>query len=293
MYERILVPLDGSSAAEIVLPYTEELASKFGAAIILVIVSEHTVDERDHLYRTYLERITEQVKLQLEGWGARGRAKLKSEVLVGRPANEILRYADKNNVSIITMASRGHFGQGPWLLGNIAAKVLRATNLPVLLIRSSPENETLQRTRLIRRILVPLDGSVTGEAAIPQAETLARALGAELILFHAVEPLTGFIGSEAYAIYPEKEGQRSEAAVGYLDRVEKGLQEKGLRTSSAVDLGSASEKILEYAEANFIDLIAMSTHGRSGIGRWVFGSVTDKVLHAGDTPVLTVQATRT
>ncbi|UCF83700.1 MAG: universal stress protein [Desulfobacteraceae bacterium] len=292
MYERILVPLDGSSAAEIVLPYTEELASKFGAEIILVIVSEHAVDERDHLYRTYLERITEQVKLQLEGWGARGKAKLKSEVLVGRPASEILRYADKNNVSIITMASRGFSGQGPWLLGNIAAKVLRAINLPVLLIRSSPENATLQRTRLIRRILVPLDGSVTGEAAIPQAETLARALGAELILFHAVEPLTGFIGSEAYAMYPENEGQRSEAAAGYLDRVEKGLHKKGLRTSSAVDLGSASDKILEYAEANAIDLIAMSTHGRSGIGRWVFGCVTDKVLHAGDTPVLTVQAPR-
>jgi nucleotide-binding universal stress UspA family protein len=292
MYERLLVPLDGSSAAETILPYTEEIASKFGAEIILVSVSEHAVEERDHLYRTYLERTTEHVERQLEDWGAKEKVKLKYEVLIGKPAGEILRYADENDVSIITMASWGRSGQGPWLLGNIAAKVLRATSKPVLLTRRSPETATLHKRRLVERILVPLDGSVTGEAAIPQAETLAQALGAELVLFHVVEPFTGWIGSEAFAMYPEKEEERSEAAVAYLDRVEKELQEKGLSTSSWVDLGTASGKILEYAEANAIDLIAMSTHGRSGIGRWVFGSVTDKVLHAGDTPVLVVQATK-
>lgn len=290
MYGKLLVPLDGSGAAEMVLPYTEEIASKFGAEIILVSVSEQAVEEKDHLYRIYLERTVEHVERRLEDWGAKEKVTLKHEVLTGKPAGEILRYADQNTVSVITMASRGRSGQGPWRLGNIASKVLRATSKPVLLTRRPPETALLHRRRLIERILVPLDGSVTGEAAIPEAETLALALGAELVLFHAVEPFTGWIGSEAFAMYPEKEEERSEAAVVYLDRVEKELQEKGLSTSAGVDLGSASTKILEYAEANAIDLIAMSTHGRSGIGRWVFGSVTDKVLHAGDTPVLVVQA---
>jgi len=65
-----------------------------------------------------------------------------------------------------------------------------------------------------------------------------------------------------------------------------------LNTSSELRSGSAAEEIITYAEENNIDLIAMSTHGRSGIGRWVFGSVTDKVLHAGDVPVLTVRASK-
>lgn len=292
MYEKILVPLDGSSAAEVVLRYAEEIASKFGSEIILVSVSEHPVDERDHLYRTYLERTAEKVESRLDDWGGKGQVELKKEVLVGTPASEILRYADENNASIITMASHGRSEQGPWLLGNIAAKVLRATKKPVLLVRASPGNAAVQGRRLIKKVLVPLDGSVIGEAAIPHAETLARALGSALVLFHVVEPFTGWVGSEAFAMYPEKEEERSEAAIAYLDKVEKELQEKGLSTLSGVDLGAASGKILEYAEANAIDLIAMSTHGRSGIGRWVFGSVTDKVLHAGDTPVLVVQATK-
>jgi nucleotide-binding universal stress UspA family protein len=293
MYEKILVPLDGSSAAEIVLRYAEEIGSKFGAEIILVSVSEQAVDERDHLYRTYLERTAEQLECRLDDRGVKEQVKLKKEVLVGIPAGEILRYVDENHVSLITMASRGRSAQGPWFLGNIAAKVLRATKKPVLLVRPSPGNGAVHGRRLIKKILVPLDGSVIGEAAIPQAETLARALGSELVLFHVVEPFAGWIGSEAFAMYPEKEEERSEAAVAYLDRVEKELQKKGLNTSSGVDLGAASGKILEYAEGNAVDLIAMSTHGRSGIGRWVFGSVTDKVLHAGDTPVLVVQATKT
>jgi nucleotide-binding universal stress UspA family protein len=92
-------------------------------------------------------------------------------------------------------------------------------------------------------------------------------------------------------IKEEEEAKRG-SALAYLDSVGKAFREKGLSTSSIVALGSPADKIIDYADANAIDLIAMSTHGRSGIGRWVFGSVTDKVLHAGDKPVLAVRATK-
>ena len=170
MYERILVPLDGSSAAEIALPYAEEIAAKLGAEIILASVSELAAVETDHLYRSYLERIAEQVQRQIKDWGAKKEAKVKSEVLLGTPASEILRYADESNVSLITMASRGRSSPGPWLLGNIAAKVLRAIGKPVLLIRVPADKAALQQRSLVRRILVPLDGSKLGEEAIPYAE---------------------------------------------------------------------------------------------------------------------------
>jgi len=296
MYERVLVPLDGSNVAEIVLPYVEEIAAKLGAEIILVSVSESTAAETDHLYRLYLERIADQMQRELKDWGAKEEAKIRSEVLLGKPANEILRYAEESNVGLIAMASRGRSSRGPWLLGNIAAKVLQVTPKPMLLIRTPADNASLQQRSLVKRILVTLDGSKVGESAIPYAEVLAQVVGAELVLFQALEPVKPFTGEGDVSITPEmikKEEERREgSAIAYLDSVEKVLQERGLSTSSAIVLGSPAEQIIDYAEANAIDLIAMSTHGRSGIGRWVFGSVTDKVLHAGDMPLLTIRATK-
>ena len=295
-YERILVPLDGSSAAEIALPYAEEIAAKHGAEIILASVSQFAAVETDHLYRSYLERIAEQAQRELKDWGAKEEAKVKNEVLLGTPATEILRYADESNASLIAMASRGRSSRGPWLLGNIASKVIRASSKPVLLIRAPADNTALLQKRLVRRILVPLDGSKLGEVALPYAEALAKLLGAELILFRAFLTPTLGVAYEGISVSPNEFKEREEeiraSAMAYLDSLGKRFQEKGLRALSIVSLGSPPVQILEYAEANGIDLIAMSTHGRSGIGRWVLGSVTDKVLHAGDTPVLTVRATK-
>jgi nucleotide-binding universal stress UspA family protein len=296
MYEKILVPLDGSSAAEMALPYAEEIAAKQGAEIILASVSELGAVEADPLYRSYLERIVEQIERQLKDWGAKEGAKVKSEVLLGTPASEILRYADEKNVSLITMASRGRSSRGPWLLGNIAAKVLRATGKPVLLIRAPADKVTLQQKNLIKKILVPLDGSKMSEVAIPYAEALAQALGAEMVLFQAFVTPT-FVGtyegrSMSPAEFKKREEQVRASMMDYLDHLGRGFQEKGVRTLNVVREGSAADQILEYAEKNGIDLVAMSTHGRSGIGRWVFGSVTDKVLHSGDVAVLTVRATK-
>jgi nucleotide-binding universal stress UspA family protein len=161
-------------------------------------------------------------------------------------------------------------------LGNIAAKVIRATTQPVLLVRAPASNAALQEKRLITKILVPLDGSATGEAAVASAGTLADVLGAELILFQVWEPVATF-------------SAHTSRFVAYLDRVGKPMRKRGLKTSSVVVTGSTADQIIDYAEANAIDLIAMSTHGRTGFGRWVFGSFTDKVLHAGDTPVLVVR----
>lgn len=292
MQERILIPLDGSKAAEIVLPYAEEIAAKVGAEIVLASVSEFRAADVDQLYRSYLERIAEQAQSRLRDRGAKEKAKVQSKVLLGKPANEILRCADEDDVSLIAMASRGSSGGGPWLLGNIAAKVLQATIKPVLLIRAPASDAALKQERLVKRILTPLDGSKEGEATVPYTEMLARQLDAELVLFHVLEPVTArafYYESEAYVAQDEE--TRRASATSYLAGVATSLQTKGVDASIAVESGAPAERIIAYAGANAIDLIAMSTHGRSGIGRWVFGSVTDKVLHAGDTPVLTARAT--
>ena len=142
---------------------------------------------------------------------------------------------------------------------------------------------------------MPLDGSKTGEAAIPYTEALAKTYGAELIFFHVLEPAVEPVAAGptvAWAMSRGEMEQRKANAMAYLDSVREPLKARGLATSAAVVFGSAAGEIISFAEANAIDLIAMSTHGRSGVSRWVFGSVTDKILHAGDRPVLTVRATR-
>ncbi len=293
MYEKILITLDGSKASGIVLPYVEEIAAKSGAEIILVSVSEITAAEIDHLYRSYLEHIKTEVEQELKVWEAREKIKIQSEVLLGKPASKILHYAKEHNVSLIVMASRGRSNSGPWLLGNIASKVLQATDKPVLLIRTPASSAALQQKKLIKKILLPLDGSLIAEIVFPHAEELAKLLEAELILFRAVEPLSSMLRAEMVETwFPVIEEDRRAAALAYLEEVSKWFQEKGIRTSIEISSGTAADQIISYAEVNAVDLIVMATHGYSGISRWVFGSTTDKILHAGDTPVLVVRATK-
>ena len=286
MYKKILVPLDGSNAAEIVVPYAEELAAKLDAEIIAVSVYEPP-DDMSHLHRYYLERIVEQIKRQLKEYQPGTEAKIHSEVLQGKPAQQILHYADEMKVSLIAMASYGSSGRKPKFLGNISTKVLWSTNKPVLLVRTPAKEDKLKQKMLIKKILVPLDGSKTGETIIQCAEVLAKALDAELVLFQVLEPLRIVAGFETVAPYsiPQSEESIKIAARNYLNAVEKPLKEKGIKTSTVIVWGSAAERIIEYAEAN-TDLVTISSHGTSGVGRWVLGSVTEKVLHIGDKPVL-------
>ncbi|MFC2068530.1 universal stress protein [Chloroflexota bacterium] len=294
MYDKILVPLDGSKVAEMVLPYAQEVSVKLGADIILVGVSEPTLANTRHLYDSYLTSVIEQVQRKLKNLGVKEEVKVHSETLLGKPSDEILYYADKQNVSLIAMTSRGVSIPGPWPLGNIVTKVVRATNKPLLLVRAPVSKAALQENKLIKRILLPLDGSEVGESAILYTQELAQALGSEIILFQVLPVATTQLAEAA--IYPTRisikkfEEESKASALVYLDGVGKPLKESGIRTSNIVMIGSPANQIIDYAKDNAVDLIAMSTHGRTGIGRWVFGSVTDKVLHAGDTGVLVIRA---
>jgi len=293
MYEKILVPLDGSETAEMVIPYAEEMAARLGSEIILTSVSESVPFDAQQLYQIYLERVTGQVQHQLKDWKPAKEKPVQSKVLTGRPADEILRYADETNTGLIALTSRGSSGRGPWLLGNIVEKVLRATSKPLLLIRAPANERAIQQKRLVKKIMVPLDGSELGATALPYAELIGQALGAELVLLHILEPIRPPLSaSEVGVPSPEViiDENRTADYSAYLNGVAERLKQWGIKVSSALVRGSPADQIIDYAKTNSIDLIAMSTHGRTGIGRWVFGSVTDKVLHAGDTPVLVIRA---
>jgi len=149
---------------------------------------------------------------------------------------------------------------------------------------------------MYERILVPLDGSKVGEAALPHVEELVSKLSAEIkveITLLQVSSLTHYIvaaGASAPVQYTEKEIEEiKKYAIDYLNEAGEGLKSKGVTVKIRVEIGSAADKIIMIADEINVDLIAMSTHGRSGISRWAFGSVTDRVLRGGNKPVLIVR----
>jgi nucleotide-binding universal stress UspA family protein len=290
MFERILVPLDGSENAEIVFPYCADLAAKFASMVILVTVSESATVDIDHLYGTYLKHARKKMRQNLRALGALETVTLDSEVLFGDPARGILRISEDRDAGLILLASHGSSAEGPWFLGHIAAKVLRATKRPVMLIRQRAAKGILEQGSLLRRILVPLDGSQIGEAALCYAAAMASKTGAEMALIEVFEQVRGVGASGARYSIPEDESVKK-SLLSYLEHVAQPIRNEGLKISTSVLFGSAAGNIVDYAEKNAFDLIALSTHGRSGLGRWVFGNVTDKILHAGDVPVLVAHST--
>ena len=150
------------------------------------------------------------------------------------------------------------------------------------------------------KILIPLDGSKIGEAALPYVNAFLSELSPrvkiEFILIRVVSLLTHYVvaGEAATPIfYTEKEMEQiQQEARDYLNRVGEGVRSKKVSVKIRIGMGNAADEIIKAADEINVDLIAMSTHGRHGISRWAFGSVTDKVLRGGHKPMLTVRVSK-
>jgi nucleotide-binding universal stress UspA family protein len=150
---------------------------------------------------------------------------------------------------------------------------------------------------MYEKILIPLDGSKIGEAALPYIEELVSKLSprvkVELTLLQVVSLLTHYaVAGEVMTpiSYTEKEmAQIQQEARDYLNRVGEGVRSKKVSVKIRVGMGNAADEIIKAADEINVDLIAMSTHGRHGISRWAFGSITDRVLRGGHKPVLMVR----
>ncbi len=151
---------------------------------------------------------------------------------------------------------------------------------------------------MFSRVMVPLDGSKVGEAAIPVIEQLVDKLApgtkVEVIIIGVITLLRHWVvvgEASAPVSYTEEELKLiKERVADYLNRTGEPLKKKGVSVSTIVRSGNAADEIIKAAEESKVDLIAMSTHGRSGLRRMAFGSITDKVLHRSPVPVLMVRA---
>ena len=284
MYNRILVPLDGSELAEGALPYAEGIATRLHSEVILLTTCTPG-DCLERPLRAYLEKRAG----ELSSLGI----KASPLVVQGNAANEILDFAERNDINLIIISTHGRTGLSIWPLGSIANKILQKSHIPILLIRSS-ELETVLREKEVRRIIVPLDGSQFAEGVIPYVEGLAKGMDSEVILITVNEPLqvpdivrhtAGFDGEK----YEELTVRTDKQVKRYLSKKESALRHKSVKVRSTSLLGMPAQTILQYAEDNSVSLIALSTHGFSGISKWAFGSIAAKIIERSSKPVLMVR----
>lgn len=282
MLHTILVPLDGSELAEHALACAEGIAGASSARLILMRVVPFDIiqpPEDDFAMvdesRAYLTRIA-------SGLTARGRA-VTTVTKWGRPDSCILDELETQGADLLVIGTHGRSAPGRWLYGSVADAVLRASPVPTIMV---PPAATLPGR--CERILVPLDGSTLAEAALPPVVEMAKAFGAELVLLEVVpRPAYAFHdeGGMLAAFDPDKEVAESEC---YLAGVARGLQEAGVYARTRVEVAKPEVSIAEVAAQEKAGVIAMATHGRSGLARLVLGSVATGTLQRTSVPLLLV-----
>jgi len=301
MYKRMLVPLDSSELAEVVFAYAKELAGRLDLEVILLhIYSAHERNEAA-VRQDYLSKAIELVKHQAaevrlkSGVETGGSAIEVNAVLVeGHPAEEILRYAEENKVDLILMATHGRSGVMRWAMGSVADKVLRTSKVPVWLIRAGIPKEVVYDECVMETLLVPLDGSELAESVLPHVQALAKQRDPEqmkVVLLTVCEPpVNPVYDPQGMPLdWPDHMEQCKLEAKQYLDDVARRLEGAGLNVCVETLAGEVAEGILDSAERNAVDLIVMATHGRSGIKRWAYGSVAERVLQGATSPVFLVR----
>ncbi len=295
MYEKIIVALDGSQLAEVVLWYAARLAGRLGASLTLVYVSTPGELISRNMYECYLQDTTAKVKDLAEKYAVEtGKARsvyVNFQILNGMPAEEILNYADKNKVDLIVLSTQGKSGIRRWALGNVASKIVSATSKQVMLIRAKGGQTDVSKEKLTN-VLVPVDGSRESESILKSVTYLAAELKLSVTLLH--------IYTHELSAYPsidsikEIEKQRK-TRKAYIEKLGSKLSAQGLNIETVfkeVSLGEEAAEIIKLADEGSFSLVAMATHGRSGIGRWIFGSNAQKVLYEGSTPMLLVRPTK-
>jgi nucleotide-binding universal stress UspA family protein len=303
MYTRMLIPLDGSKTAEAVLPYARLLAGRLKLPVELLTVidvvefARRIPSDKAQILHNVLENATRRSEQYLKGVAATfSDADVTCTVEKGADAAEIIierAAADKG--AFIHMATHGSSGIDRWLLGSVAEKVLRGARNPLFLVRATDRDKTAAEATL-RSVVVPLDGSELAERVLPAVAELAKRLTLEVVLFRAYSlPKSALaVDPEAHLLVADEQliSAMRDEAVAYLEKKAEEMKRSGVdKTRYIAEYGLAADEIIALARKTPDNFIAMSTHGRSGVKRWVLGSVTETVVrHSGD-PVLVIRAT--
>jgi nucleotide-binding universal stress UspA family protein len=301
MYEKILVPLDGSKTAENVLPYARCFARNLQIPVELLAVVDvaemaRNISAAEGLFLdTLIEDETRKYDDYLKGIAKNfPEGGVQHRIGKGKAAEVIVETAAKEKTTLIAMATHGRSGLDRWLVGSVAEKVLHAAANPLLLVRAKEENPPWNMAAP-KSIVVPLDGSELAESVLPAVEEVAKSLDLEVILLRVYGvPYGAYSAGEGFYDTTQIEAflaSLKSDALEYIERKGAELKKHGLeKVTLVVKEGLGADEIISFARHTPDNLIAMCSHGRSGVKRWVLGSVTETVVrHSGD-PVLILRA---
>lgn len=302
MITQILVPLDGSPLAQSALPYALALADATQAPVQLFqVVPPPDVALDDIAHEDELSKQSEQlgiVKERLASVAQALRAPTRRIEIVathGEPASEIVRAAEATAGTVVVMATHGRGGILRWAFGSVARKVLTTVSAPILIVRprGAPAHPELPAT--IRTVLAPLDGSERAERVLALVQVVARAFGASVTLARVLhtpgvgDPFTYTpVLTQAYFDKAIEEWHRT--AQTYLTLIQHRLSAAGIPSETLMREGNAAETLLELLDGGAYDLVVMASHGRTGMKRWVLGSVAERLIEGSQTPVLLVRS---
>ncbi|WP_323192575.1 universal stress protein [Halostella sp. PRR32] len=287
MYDRILVPTDGSEASEAAAETALTLARRFDATIhaVHVLDLEELPSEVDTETRAELEARAESLLATIADRADDIGVSTATEVIEAtRPIHQaIVDYLDENGIDLVVMGTHGRTGFHELVLGSTTERTLRLSPVPVLTV-----HEGMALDSEFDTILVPTDGSEPAYAAADHGIELASRTDAALHVLHVVD-LTGvWADVDATAVLDalEEAGQRA------VDDVVERASEADLESVEAsVSSGTPASGIVDYADDHDVDLIVMGTHGRTGLDRYLLGSVAEKIVRVSDIPVLALPAT--
>lgn len=293
---RILATTDFSSGSLAGVRYAVTLAEKLGASVELL----HVIESRPRLAGTEAvewdrinaeaTRLAEAQLGKLVTQVARDGVEITSRVQPGVPFHEITSAARERGSDLVVIATHGHTGARRVLLGSTAERVVRHAPCPVLTVRAGATLRGTSTRRLrLRKIVVPLDFSMISEQAFPLATLLAKQFGGEIILLHVVEkiPVNYLLGG----------GLMNEAVTPMLKQASADLQEMAqrlnrsstVRISAVVRDGTPYREICNFAKAADAGLIALTTHGHTGLKHVWLGSTAERVVRHAPCAVLTVR----
>ena len=312
MYSRILTPLDGSSLSEQVLPYVRQLAFGLAVPVKLITVVEpvtptigrslnpeaYEYESETHLEDhavSYLDGVVSELR--------EGRLEVSTVAPSGTPAQEIVAEAERVPGTLIAMSGHGRAGVARWWLGSVADRVLHLTTSPLLIARSGEDNisgDVTGHERRLNRVVLPVDGSALAEEIIPYMVPVARELDLPVEVVRVMPTWDEYLRraaapefynptfesmAESMAIQVEEDANR------YLEQLKGRLQQEGIGTvETRLFRGDPAASIIDAASETPDRLVAMTTHGRSGVGRWVMGSVADRVVRNSGSPVLLLRS---
>ena len=296
MFQRILVPLDGSPLAEAALAPATSLAERFDATVLLVrTILVHVFPGADPgpAQIDALQEADQYIATIARPLKDKG-ITVRTAIPYDSPAIGIADQAEFRHVDLIVMSTHGRKWPETLLHPSVTMRVLEHTAAPILALKNAKEEGLAELPRFMTDpdapIIVPLDGSLLAESALTLAEELSKTYGNPLLLVRAAErPRVATASFDNPAVISKVEEWTIQEMQQYLQRKQQEVANRGARVSTECSVGAPAWFIEECIEAHNAGLVVMASHGRSGVGRFLLGSVAQTVLRDSPIPVLLVR----